>query len=159
MNNEPAKEIERQEDGTFKGSGNPDGPKKGTKKLRTKLLEEKLSIAEYDPLNALIAVAKDDKTPPEIKVRIDLDLMGFLYPKRKPQNETVDIPLGETKTLQELALAQSTIIKEVATGQISPDTGKTISDLIESNRKAIETEELEKRLTALEKENQKSRRG
>jgi len=146
----PDQVIERKDNGTFKGSGNPDGPKKGTKKLRTRLLEEKLALVGYDPLDALIEVASDKATPTEIKVRVDLELMAFLYPKRKPQNEPVDIPLGKTKTLPELSEAQSMLVNEVAEGKISPDTGKIISELIEGIRRAIETEEMEKRLLALE---------
>lgn len=158
MSEEPAKVIERQENGTFKGSGNPEGAKKGVKRLRTRMLEEKLAIAGYDPLDALIEVAQDKSTPRDIKVRVDMELMCFLYPKRKPQNEPVDIPLGSTNTLSELALAQSIIIKEVAQGKVSPDNGKIISELIECIRKAIETEEIEKRLDVLEKNSNGSRR-
>lgn len=149
MADEPAKDIDRHDDGTWKGSGNPGGAKKGVKRLRTRLLEEKMEIAGYDPFDALIAVATDEEVPLEIRVRVH---MGFLYPKRKPQNEPVDIPLGNPKTLPELAEAQSKIVSYISKGELSADNGKALSDIIEVQRKAIESEELENRLIALENE-------
>lgn len=139
-------------------SGNPAGAPKGHKKLRTRMLEEKLEACGYDPLQALIDVAQDKDTPIEIKVRVDMDLMAFLYPKRKPQSEPIEIPLGNVKTLSELSEAQSIVIKHTAEGHIAPDSGKIISELIEASRKALETEEIEKRLLALEQENTRGRR-
>ena len=155
MDNEPAKEektqgIARNDEGQFKESGNPDGPKPGYKKLRTRLLEEKMQIAGYDPFDALIAVAIDAEVPLDIRVRVHMDLMGFVYPKLKPQNKPIDIPLGNPKTLPELAEAQSIIVRHLSEGKISSDNGKALSDIIEVQRKAIETDNLEQRLIALE---------
>ena len=149
--------IIRNEQGKFTGCGNPDGPKPGYKKLRTKLLEEKMATAGYDPFDSLIAVARDKEVSLEIRVRVHLDLMGFLYPKRKPQNESLDIPLGNPKTLPELAEAQSKIVDYISKGELSADNGKAISDIIEVQRKAIESENLEKRLSVLEKETSNKR--
>ena len=158
MDTEPAKAedkhvVERDDGGKWTGSGNPKGWKKGAKRLKTKLLEEKMESVGYDPLAALIEVAVDKDTPAEIKTRVHIELMSFIYPKRKPQNEPVDIPLGQTKTLPQLSEAQSVIIDQVSGGNISPDTGKILCELLDGNRKMIETEDIEKRLAALENEN------
>jgi len=144
--------IERSEQGQFTGCGNPDGPKPGYKKLRTRLLEEKLSAVDYDPLDALIAIAVDKNETLEMRVKIHLEIMVFLYPKRKPQNEPVEVPLGNAKTLPELANAQSLIVQYISEGKLSADSGKALSDIVELQRKAIETMDLEKRLIALEYE-------
>lgn len=157
MDIDPAKVVDRHEDGTWKGSGNPNGPKKGNKRLRTKLLEEKLASSDYDPLQALIETAKDEATPLDIKVRVDMDLMGFLYPKRKPQSDAVEIPLGQTQTISELSEAQSTVLENLCRGDISPDNAKIVCDLIDGKRKALETEEIEKRLSVLEAESNHSK--
>lgn len=72
--------------------------------------------------------------------------------KDRTQSDIVDIPLGKTGTLPEIAAAQSLLIAQVSEGKISPDNGKKISDLLDANRKAIETHDIEKRLLALEQE-------
>jgi len=145
-------DIDRDKGGKYTGCGNPEGPKPGYKKLRTRLLEEKLEKAGYDPFDSLILLATDEKVSLEIRVRVHLDLMAFLYPKRKPQNDPVDIPLGNPKTLSELAEAQATIVLHISEGKLSAENGKALSDIIEVQRKAIETDDLEKRLIALEHE-------
>ena len=87
----PDKSGKRQEDGKFKKgeSGNPDGPGKGYKKLKTRLLEEKLEELNHDPLAAVIALAKDENTPLEIRVKLDMDLIGYVFPKRKAKDDPI----------------------------------------------------------------------
>lgn len=57
------------------------GRKKGTPNKKTKELLE--LMGDYSPLEALLKIAQDTKTPLDIKVKVNLDLMGYLYPKRK----------------------------------------------------------------------------
>jgi len=82
---QPAKAIKRQDDGKFiKGvSGNPDGPQKGYKKLKTKLVEEKLAVLDYDPIRAMVDLAKDDETPVAVRAKLASELASFVWPKRK----------------------------------------------------------------------------
>lgn len=40
-------------------------------------------MGDYNPLEALLNIAQDDDTPTDIKVKINIDLMGYIYPKRK----------------------------------------------------------------------------
>ena len=81
----PAKLKKRQGNGKYQPgvSGNPKGPQKGYKKLKTRLFEEKLEEFNHDPVAAVIDLAKDESTPLEIRARLNMDLIGYVYPKRK----------------------------------------------------------------------------
>ncbi len=57
------------------------GRKKGTPNKKTMDLIERMG--DYNPLEALLNIAQDDDTPTDIKVKINIDLMGYIYPKRK----------------------------------------------------------------------------
>lgn len=57
------------------------GRQKGTPNKRTTDLLERLG--NYNPLDALLAISQDEDTPLEIQVKINLDLMNYVYPKRK----------------------------------------------------------------------------
>jgi hypothetical protein len=57
------------------------GRKKGTPNKRTELFLD--CLGDYNPLEALLRLVKDTKTPIDTKVKINLDLLPYMYPKRK----------------------------------------------------------------------------
>src|SRR5574344_2280428 len=57
------------------------GRKAGTPNKRTTDLLE--VIGNYTPLEALINIAGDKNTPLDAKIKINLDLLPYIYPKRK----------------------------------------------------------------------------
>ena len=67
----------------YKGMPKPEhsGRKKGTPNKRTKELIE--LFGDYNPAESLLEILKNDKVPVDLKIKINLDLMGYLYPKRK----------------------------------------------------------------------------
>lgn len=76
----------RKNNGQFqKGMKRPEnaGRKKGTPNKRTVELLSKLEELDYDPLEKLIIIANDDKTSTELKTKINLELLSYIYPKRK----------------------------------------------------------------------------
>ncbi|MGN0005489.1 MAG: hypothetical protein ACI37Z_05915 [Candidatus Gastranaerophilaceae bacterium] len=77
------------------------GRQKGTPNKRTTDLLERLG--NYNPLDALLAISQDENTPLEIQVKINLDLMNYVYPKRKSVefNDKIDVSLSE-KSIDEL---------------------------------------------------------
>lgn len=77
------------------------GRQKGTPNKRTADLLERLG--NYNPLDALLAISQDEDTPLEIQVKINLDLMNYVYPKRKSVefNDKIDVSLSE-KSIYEL---------------------------------------------------------
>ncbi len=71
-----------------------------------------------------------------------------ILPPRKGRPITFTLPkMTNTGDLRATALA---ILGAVSEGDISPEEGATISPLIEAARKAVETDELARRLEALE---------
>ena len=77
------------------------GRQKGTPNKRTADLLERLG--NYNPLDALLAISQDENTPLEIQVKINLDLMNYVYPKRKSVefNDKFDVSISE-KSIDEL---------------------------------------------------------
>ena len=77
------------------------GRQKGTPNKRTADLLERLG--NYNPLDALLAISQDEDTPLEIQVKINLDLMNYVYPKRKSVEfkDKIDVSISE-KSVDEL---------------------------------------------------------
>ena len=98
----PAKSGKRQADGKFsKGcSGNLAGPKVGTKKLKTHLVEQILANHECCPITAMIDLLKDDSTPVQVRGKLASELATFVYPKRKSIEHSGNV--GNGKTAEEM---------------------------------------------------------
>ena len=77
------------------------GRQKGTPNKKTADLLVRLG--NYNPLDALLAISQDEDTPLEIQVKINLDLMNYVYPKRKSVefNDKIDVSISE-KSVDEL---------------------------------------------------------
>ena len=60
-------------------------------------------LGNYNPIDALLAISQDENTPLDIQVKINLDLMNYIYPKRKSVefNDKIDVSLSE-KSLEEI---------------------------------------------------------
>jgi hypothetical protein len=67
-----------------------------------------------------------------------------------PRTNPIVIHLPEMKTAEDVTAVMSVVVKEMAAGAITPDEAETIGKVVETQRRALETEDLEKRLTALE---------
>lgn len=59
------------------------GRRPGTPNKRSGVISERFEELGLDPLEGLIDIARDPKTDVELRARILLDLIGYLYPKRK----------------------------------------------------------------------------
>ena len=57
------------------------GRKTGTPNKKTKDLLE--LMGDYNPFTSLLNIAQDKTTPLDMQVKINLDLMSYIYPKRK----------------------------------------------------------------------------
>lgn len=62
----------------------------------------------------------------------------------------IQIDLPDTHTAEGISAAQNAIVQAVGAGELLPGEGTALAAIIESKRKALETEELEKRISALE---------
>jgi len=71
-----------------------------------------------------------------------------LLPPAKERPVTCELP--DVADAQGVANAQAAILRAVAAGELLPTEGATLAGIVESRRKAIETADLEVRITALE---------
>lgn len=55
----------------------------GTPNKRTAELMERLEALGCDPLEGLVAIARDPSTDAALRARVYAELMPYLYPKRK----------------------------------------------------------------------------
>lgn len=79
------------------------GRKKGTPNKKTELLQQKLERHNYDPIDALVALIPE--LDPKSKAHVALELMQYVYPKRKaielndvtqePKNYVFNISWGD----------------------------------------------------------------
>ena len=124
-------------------SGNPAGKPKGTRH-RTTIAVEKLLQGEADELTrkAIELALAGDVTA----LRLCLERIA---PARKDAPVNFDMP--EMKSAADAAAAVGSILDNVASGHLSPDEARSIAPLIETYRKTLETEDLERRISELEK--------
>lgn len=123
-------------------SGNPAGKPKGTRHVTTLAVEALLEgEAEGLTRKAIELALEGDMTA----MRLCLERIA---PARKDAPVTFEMP--EMKTAADAAAAVGAILDNVASGHLSPDEARSIAPLIETYRKTLETEDLERRISALE---------
>ena len=119
-------------------SGNPAGRPKGIKDKRHRYAESIESMIP-DVLESVFqkAIAGDMTAA---KMLLDRSL-----PTKRPEQERVQIPINESTALNAREVLQS-----VFDGEVSPSVGASLLASITGVLKAIEVEELAKRIEALE---------
>jgi hypothetical protein len=145
MNNQPQENPERDGDGHWRQghSGNPRGRPKGARHRVTILAEQLMQGDAEDVVRAVIAAAKGgDMTAAKI-------ILDRIAPVRK--GAPVMFALPELMTPADLPPALAVVTKAVADGTLTPDEGASVVTVLEAQRRAIETVELERRIALLEK--------
>ena len=66
------------------------------------------------------------------------------------KDRPIFLALPDTDTAAGIAQAQAVIVRAVAAGDLLPGEAATLAGIVEVRRKALETQELEQRITALE---------
>jgi hypothetical protein len=123
-------------------SGNPSGRPRGSRNAATLAVEALLhGEAEAITRRAIEAALAGDIAA----IRLIMDRVS---PARKSRPVQIDLP--DVSDARGVAVAQATVVAAVAGGEITPDEGMALSGLLEARRKAVETEELEKRIRLLE---------
>ena len=130
----------RNPDGTF-AQGNPGRPA-GSRNAVTRAVEELLQgEAEGLTRKAVDMALEGDTTA----LRLCLERIA---PTRKDAPVQFDLP--DLDTAEDAMSAAKAVLRAVSTGEVTPVEGATVMGLVESFRRALETNELEKRITALE---------
>lgn len=124
-------------------SGNPKGRPKGALNKTTRAV---LALMEGDAENITRVAINAAKEGDMTAVRLVLDR---LVPSAKERFvEVRDLP--DTTTAAGVSEAQQCILQAVAAGALTPGEASTLSSIVEQRRRALETQELEQRLAALE---------
>ena len=118
--------------------GRPPGSRNKRSGRAQQLLDEHGEAIIY---KALVLALKGD-TP------LLRTLLGYLL--RRPEDrpvETGPLPVGSAA---DLSKSLDNVLKKVAAGELSPGNANAVAALIECRRRALETQEFETRLRALE---------
>ncbi len=123
-------------------SGNPAGRPKGARHAALMALDAMGTAAAADVMASVVEAAKGgDMRAAEL-------LLRRLWPERKGRPVVLDLPL--VKCAADLPAALGAVAEAVATGELSPEEGQALALVLETQRRAIETADLDRRLAALE---------
>jgi hypothetical protein len=123
-------------------SGNPQGKPRGARNRVLAALDQIGDEAAKDVLQAAVTAARGgDLRAAEL-------ILARVWPARKDRPVMLDLPA--MRTAGDLAAALGAVAGAVASGTIAPAEGQAVAAVLESQRRAIETVELERRIAALE---------
>lgn len=123
-------------------SGNPSGKPKGSLNRVTLAIQSLLDDEGEELTRKAIELAKDgDLTA----LRLCLER---ICPPRK--SRPINIALPDVKTGEGVSQAQAVVVRAVGEGELTPEEGQVLSNILEARRKSIETEDHEKRISELE---------
>ncbi|WP_299436817.1 DUF5681 domain-containing protein [uncultured Rhodospira sp.] len=121
--------------------GNPGRPRGA--RHRATLAAEAILDGEADALTRkAVELAMQGDT---VALRLCLERIA---PPRKDRPVTVELPALDGAG--GITAAMATVLEAVAAGSLTPSEGQAMAALIEAHRRAVETAELEARITALE---------
>lgn len=123
-------------------SGNPAGRPKGSRNRVTLIALAAMEEGGEEIARLVVDAARGG----------DLSAARFVLERLCPplRERPVSLELPDTSTAQGVAQAQAAVLQAVTTGELTPGEGATLAGLVEARRKALETEELERRIAALE---------
>lgn len=131
-------------------SGNPAGKPRGT---RNKVLAALDAIGEKNAelvLQAAInAAVGTEKTPADMQAATLI--LSRVWPPRR--GRPVALPLPPVLTAADTVAALGALVGAVAAGTLSPEEGQAVAAMLEVQRRAIETADLERRVAELEAQN------
>ncbi len=123
-------------------SGNPSGRPQGSR--------HKVSVA----IENLLEGEAEALTRKAIQLALEGDLIALrlclerLCPPVKQRPVRIEMPI--VKSASEAVGAMTAVLESVSTGEITTGEGQALADMIERFRRVLETEELERRIGALE---------
>jgi hypothetical protein len=123
-------------------SGNPKGKPRGARSQTTLMAEKLMSDDADESVKAVIAAAKGGDIP---AARLILERIS---PVRKGRPVQLNMPTVQTAS--DVAAAMAALTTAMASGDVTPDEAMTVAGVFEMRRKAIETAELEARISELE---------
>jgi len=145
------------------------GRNKGTPNKATAATRARIE-AEADPIGFLTRIQngdviqagaiKESSEPVDVVPTLDQRMAAAfkLADKMVPnaRSAPVSLKLAPIQTPDDVLKAMAAVIQQVAAGQLRPDEAATVAGILESHRRAIETVEIERRLSDLERMNAQS---
>lgn len=123
-------------------SGNPRGRRPGQRHRITVLAERLMENDASDVVRAVIAAARGgDMAAAKL-------VLERVIPARRGRPVALKLPSLETSA--DLVAALASITNAVASGELTPEEGQSVAAILEQQRRAIETIQLEQRIAALE---------
>ena len=133
----------KQRGGFKKGvSGNPAGKPKGARHRATIMVEQMMEGDADSIVRAVIGAAQGGDM---VAARLVLERIA---PVRK--GRLVSLPLPSIENVAGVMAALNVVVENMAGGELTPDEASVIAGVLEVKRRAIESEEFETRLRALE---------
>ena len=124
-------------------SGNPYGRPEGSRNKATILAQALFDGQAEELIQKCIQMALEgDSTAMRLCIE-------RLVPPRKDRPVNLDLP--QMECVEDTIKAMAVISSGVADGELTPSEGQVLSGMVENYRKAIETTELEERISNLEK--------
>lgn len=123
-------------------SGNPTGKPAGVRNKATVMVQSIMERGAQEIVEAVVGLAKEGDLS---AARLVLER---LLPPAKERPISLALPI--TDTAGGIAEAQQAILQAVAAGDLLLGEGTALSSIVEARRKAVETLQLEQRITALE---------
>ena len=126
------------------GPGRPAGSRNKATVLLDKMAEE-----DADGIGRVVidAAKAGDMRAAEL-------VLSRIWPARKG-GRPIAIELPKIQTAADVVAALGLLADAVAGGELTPDEGASVASILETKRRAIETVELETRVSALEQERKK----
>jgi hypothetical protein len=128
------------EPGNTMGKGRPPG----SRNKRTVFMELMDRRGESIIRHCQVMALEHDRTAMRL-------CMERLLPPCRASNQQFRLQPGATT--EDLVKTLDTVMRQVARGHVSPQDGESIARMIEIQRRAIETDGIERRLRALEEKN------
>ena len=124
-------------------SGNPGGRPVITSEVRE--LARKSAPKAFERILKLM----NDKNP-RIAMAASNAVLDRAYGKPSPEERTASFAMGQVKSAADVVEAISDLLTATANSEVSITEAKELTSIIEAQRKAIETTDLETRLKELE---------
>jgi hypothetical protein len=125
------------------GPGGPGRPQ-GSRNKATLALDKIADDAGEDILNKMVEAAKGGD------MRAADLVLQRIWPARK--SRPIALTLPAIQSAFDVVAAVGAVADAVGAGEITPDEGQAVASILEAKRRAIETVDLEARLSALEQE-------
>jgi hypothetical protein len=123
-------------------SGNPSGRPRGSRHAALLALDAIGAAGAEDIVRGVVAAAKGgDMRAADI-------LLRRLWPERKGRPVQMDLPA--IMAPGDIVAALGAVAAAVAAGEISTEEGAAVAGILEAQRRAVETVEMEARIAALE---------